>query len=88
MEECENDLEGGGIEISNATNRLKNKEEMSSWELLARMELDAGLYLILRRQRYCGGWKRIWRKEDGEVSKNIIDSDEAVAYKFVDYICY
>ena len=42
MEECEDDLERRGIHLSNATNRLENEEEMSSWDLLAQVDLDGG----------------------------------------------
>ena len=31
--------------------------------------------------------KEFWRKEDGKVLKNIIESDEDVANKFLHYIC-
>ena len=42
MEECESDSKRRVIHLSNATNRLKNGEEMGSWELLAQVELDGG----------------------------------------------
>ena len=31
--------------------------------------------------------KKFWRKEDGEVSENIIENGEAVGYNVAHYIC-
>ena len=39
MDKCEDDLERRGIHLLNATNHVANKREMSSWELLAQVEL-------------------------------------------------
>jgi len=43
MERFEDDLKRGGLEFSSTTNRLKNEEGMSSWELLLWVELDGGI---------------------------------------------
>ena len=45
MEEFENNLRRKGFKLSSTTNRLKNGEEMSSWEFVMRVELD-GVFFI------------------------------------------